>query len=342
MESIRKSLAVVFAILFVIAALTALFLFNLERKAFNAETYQQAFANEEFYERLPAILAESLASTMQTKSLPVSMRGLTEQNWETFLRALLPPATLKTMGDEALDSVFAYLNRKSDSAVLSLAPLKEQMTGENGIQAVLDLMRTQPDCTLQQIAQMSLALLSQQELSLCNPPQAADGIIRPIIHAQLQIATLAIPDQVTLASADSATGKPDPRQRLELIRVGMRLSPLAPLALLLILTLLAVRSLRDWLQWWGYPLLIAGVLAALLALAASPVVSAILLRILAMRLPAYLPAVLLNDSGQLAAAIVGQMLKPVALEGLILGGIGLILVIFAFAVRPRKEAIRRG
>jgi len=342
MENIRKFLAVVCAFLFVITALAALFLFNLERKAFSPETYQQAFANENFYERLPAVLAESLSTTLQAKNLPLSMRGLTTQNWETFLRALLPSAALKSMGDEALDSIFAYLNRKTDSAVLSLAPLKEQMLSEKGTQAVLDLMHTQPECTFQQIAQMTLAILNQQELSLCDPPQAAEGIVRPIIHTQLQIVTAAFPDQVTIASSDAASGKTDPRKRLETARLLMRLSPLAPLTLLLLLTLLTVRKLRDWLRWWGYPFLVTGALAALFAIAAGPLIGAILLQILAARLPVYLPAILLNDSGQLAAAIVGQMLKPVAVAGLILGIAGLILIILDAAFFRSQRTKTRG
>lgn len=339
MEGVRKGLAFIFAILFVISALLALFLFNLERKAFNAETYQKAFANDNFYERLPAILADSLTSPLQTQSLPLAMRGLTAQNWETFIRALLPPETLETMSDEALSSLFAYLNDKADSAQVSLTPLKQHMASDEGTQAVIDLMRTQPDCTLQQITQMTLAVLSQGQISLCNPPEAADGIIRPIIHAQLQLATAAIPDSITLASADSATGKPNLRERLKIARFIMRWSPLLPLGLLFILTLLAVRSLRGWLQWWGFPFLITGFMGLISGLIGGPFVGLVLSQLLARRLSSYLPAILLSNSSQLASAIVGQMLKPVIIESLILGGLGLIMVLIT-AFGNRKQPIK--
>ena len=83
-------LAGVLAILVILTALPAQVLFNLERKAFTTETYQQAFANDDFYARLPSILAESV-HTASTQDLPVAMQGLSKENWEAFFRDLLPP-----------------------------------------------------------------------------------------------------------------------------------------------------------------------------------------------------------------------------------------------------------
>ncbi len=51
------------AILFVITAIIALFLFNLERQAFDPDTYKKALLSENIYERMPAILGEILASS---------------------------------------------------------------------------------------------------------------------------------------------------------------------------------------------------------------------------------------------------------------------------------------
>ena len=62
METIKKILATICAILFVITAVIALFLFNFDQKAFSAETYQKAFAREDFYNKLPSVLADAMTS----------------------------------------------------------------------------------------------------------------------------------------------------------------------------------------------------------------------------------------------------------------------------------------
>ena len=63
MSTLKKITAVLFAILFISSAVPALVLFNLDRKGFTAETYQKAFANADFYNKLPVVMAEAMLST---------------------------------------------------------------------------------------------------------------------------------------------------------------------------------------------------------------------------------------------------------------------------------------
>ncbi len=91
-------------------------------------------------------MAESmLAGTTDTSQMPVVMRGMTQQAWEGYFRAMLPQQTLQAMGDETLNSVFAYLNQQTDSVQVSLAPLKTSMVGDAGVQAVFALL-SDPTC----------------------------------------------------------------------------------------------------------------------------------------------------------------------------------------------------
>lgn len=331
MSSIRKWMAVLLAILLVLSAVLALLLFNLERKAFAPATYQQAFANDKFYERLPEILARTLTEAVQSAQMPVSLRGLNEQIWNQLLSDLLPPETTREMGDQALASTLAYLNSESDTAQLSLEPLKERMAGEAGTQAVLNLMRTQPACTLEEMARIAMSALSQQEISLCNPPENLYPVVKPLIQGQLKLLSAAIPGEVTLAKAEPvAAGQADPRERIKLARLIMSLSPVVPLFILTLLTLVAVRGVRSWLVWWGAPALITGALGALTGWLAAPIAGFLLQNLLVASLHAYLPSDLLGNGSQLAAAIVDQFLAPVLFQGLILviaGGLMLLLAI---------------
>lgn len=338
MNTIRKGLAGICAVLFVLTALVALLLFNLERKAFAPLTYQLAFANDNFYERIPTLMAQALTSPAQMQSLPLSMRGLTTQNWENFIRSLLPPEAFKELGDQALTSILAYLNDEADTAVISLAPLKTSMASEAGVQAVLELLKTQPECTLAQIGQIAVAALTQQEISLCKPPDEMLGIMSPLIQTQLQVTAAAIPDQITLAKTDPApVGKDDPRERIKLLRLTLRLSPILPLLFLFIMTILGVHSLHDWLAWWGIPFLVTGIIATLMALLGAPLTGLILLRILASKAPAYLPSVLLDNGSQLATAIMDQLLKPVMVQGIVLTFFGFVMTALAIIVHQNLK-----
>ncbi len=63
-NGLAKFTAVLFAILFVLSFVTTLFLYSLEKNAFNAETYKEALRNESVYDRLPAVIGDQLVATM--------------------------------------------------------------------------------------------------------------------------------------------------------------------------------------------------------------------------------------------------------------------------------------
>lgn len=320
METLRKSIAAFCAITFIFTGVASLFLFNFDQRAFTAQTYQQAFAREDFYNKLPAVMADTMtASGADQNQFPIVMRGMGRDAWETFFRALLPAETLRVMGDDALNSMVAYLTMETDAAHLNLMPLKASLAGDAGVQAVFSLLRVFPDCNLFQIGQMTLSLMSGGQIELCNPPADLHPILVPVIQGQMQFMSAAIPNQVMIASAPPQN---DPRQRLETARLYMRISPLLPLSLLLGIMIFGVRSLKGWLTWWGIPLALTGGLAFLIALLGGPVFGEIFQQVLLSQMPNYLPTLLLDYAGSLAAAMVGALLTPVMWQGLALAFFG--------------------
>lgn len=319
MNTFKKTLSIILAALFVLAAVTAILLFNFDRKAFSAETYQQAFARADFYNQLPALMAHAIVSSEESGELPPVMRGMGVEAWENFLRALLPPDALKTMGDEALTSAFAYLNMETDSASVSLAPLKSAMSSETGAAAAMNLLEALPACTVEQVAQITFDLFSGNEIQLCNPPDELTPLLVPVMQAQLQFAASIIPDTLPLAAAPAEN---DPRGRLKTLRLFLRLSPILPLGLLLALTVLSVRSLNDWLKWWGVPLLTTGFLSFAAGLLGAPLFGKWIVFLLSTRLPNYLPDFLASFTGDLASAMARALLAPVLWQGLLLACIG--------------------
>jgi len=334
MEIFKKIMATIFSILFIITAIAAILFFNFDRKAFTAETYQKGFAKADFYNQLPAIIAQALASTtMNQEQLPIMMRGMSTQAWDAFFRSMLPQDVLKKMGDDALNSTFAYLNMQTDSAELSLQPLKTSIVSESGTRAVFTLLKTLPDCTLRQIGQITLDLFSNSEIQFCNPPKDLYPLLTPIVQGQMQMAALAIPDQFTIVSAPPEN---DPRPKLQTARMLMRLSPLLPLGLLLLMTIIVVNSLKSWLNWWGIPFIITGGFASLMGFSGAPVIGVIFQRILVNRMPAFLPAIMLDYAGNLASAMVQTLLTPILFQGIFLMCIGVVMAAGAYFVKTNN------
>lgn len=331
MDNFRKTIAAFCAISFVFTSVMATLLFNFDRRAFTAETYQRAFAREDFYNKLPRLMAQSIASSGADQSqFPLVMQGMSLEAWEGFMRTLLPPDVLKPIGDDVLNSTFAYLSMKTNAVQVNLTPLKASMMSETGTQAVLALIGTLPACTFEQITQITFNLFAGGQIELCNPPADMLPLLAPIIQGQMQFTASIIPDQLTLVTAPLQN---DPRERLQTTRLLMRLSLLLPIGFLLAVTIAAVRSVRDWLNWWGIPIFITGFTIFMIGILGAPVFGIALESILSRQLPDYLPAFLLDFTGEFASAMVRALLNPVLWQGLALTVIGVGMTATGYFVK---------
>ena len=337
MRTLGQFLAAICAILFIISAVIVLLLINTEAKAFSSGTYKQAFEDQRLYERMPSILATALTSTMgQNISAVPFLRALTIEDWQNTIAMLLPPEELKATADNALDSTFDYLNGRSSSAAISLLPLKTQLAGPSGMNVVLQILSLQPACTTEQLTQMALGLLGG-EIALCNPPPEAINLMMPFLQSQLQTMTTIIPNEVTFIPGTLSGTPQDPRLRLNRVRSVIKLTPLLPVLLLLAVTVFAVRSLADWLTWWGWPLMIAGVSSVLIGLVGSPLVGWILQLLIQGQGTIPIPPVLASSIAETTSAVARQILVPVMIQGALLGFAGLGMAVLGMFL-PRRQA----
>src|SRR5689334_20215004 len=315
-----------------------LVLFNVERKAFSAETYKQAFEDQKLYERMPALMASALQTSIaQNPSAFPFLKELSAEDWQSTIAALLPAEEMRALANSALDSTFDYINGKTNSAVISLLPIKSQLVGPSGVNVIKQFLKTQPDCTIDQLTQMGLGFLGGN-IALCNPPEQALSLVEPLIQSQLQTITTAFPDQITIISSNTdSRNASDPRYKLHILRSAIHFSPFVVILLLLATALLAVRSLRDFLLWWGVPFLTVGAITILIGLVGSPLVSWILQFFIQRQAGAFLPAILASSIAETAGAVARQILIPVTVEGLIITVIGVGMVLLGIFL-PRREA----
>ncbi len=340
MRELFKLLAAICSVLFVIGTVVVLLLFNVERRAFASETYKQAFEDQKLYERMPALMASALQTSIsQNPNAFPFLKELSVEDWQSTTASLLPAEEMRAVADGALDSTFDYINGTTNSAVISLLPIKAQLVGPSGVNIIEQFLKTQPDCTIEQLTQMGLGLFGGN-IVLCNPPAQAMGLVEPLIQSQLQTISAAFPDQITLVlSKTDSTSPNDPRYKLHIIRSAIQFSPFFVILLLLTIALLAVRSLRDFLLWWGVPFLIVGMITTLLSLIGSPLVASILRFFIQRQAGAFLPPILASSISETAGAVARQILIPVTIQGLIIAVVGILMVVAGMFL-TRRETYR--
>jgi len=339
-QTLSKLIAGICAILFIITGVIALLLFNIERKAFTSTTYKRAFENQNLYIRMPSILANALSTTIvQNQNMPTFIKTLTLTDWEAAISSMLPSDELKAITDDALDSVFDYINRRTDSVTISVIPLKSRLIGASGVDVVKQVLRAQPACTAEQLQAIALGFLSGGDILLCSPPEDVLTLLTPVIESQIQIMTVAVPDEVTLVSSTISGTPADPRLKLNNLRLLMLISPLIPVAFLLGITIFAVRSLKDWLIWWGWPMFITGAGGLLVALLGAPVIGFVVSRFMQIQGAGFIPPILLSTMQETASSVTREILQPVTLEGLILTLIGLGMGVVAMFVVRREDIV---
>jgi hypothetical protein len=310
--------------LFVGTALTGLILFNVERRAFNPAAYKLALVSQNFYQQFPTLLGDLLARNIGGNE-PALLGHLSANQWKALIDAVLPEQQLQAMTEDALDQFFAYINGETDTPRISLVPLKNSLVSPAGLNAVLTIIRSQPDCTVQEIIRILVSFGGE----ICNPPPEILALLQPVIQDQLQAAASAIPDNVALLTTSQIVSIQPSLEGLKVIRLFMLLSLIVPITLLFAVTLLAVRTFKSWLVWWGWPFLTTGLFGMPLVFACAPLFRWVIERWLSKRISITFPPEITASIRAVVDATLQEILKPAAWESLALFIIGLAMILFA-------------
>jgi hypothetical protein len=262
---------------------------------------------------------------------------LSKDQMRFVISSLLPPNELETLMDGTFDSFFNFLNGETDSISISLVSIKQHVVSEGGVQAFTQLLQMQPECTAEQILQMGFGFLgSNPTLMMCKPPDDVMNLVTPLIQTQLQSIASNFPDQLTLAGSDQA-GLVEFRTRFNKVRAVMRLTPAFPIVFLLAIVIFTVRSLSEWLNWWGIPFLITGVSSVFVALIGAPLIRFFMETVI-LQGNANMPVIFLDMMRNAVGSIVGLILQPIAIEGVILALIGTGMIIAAGLLNRKSRS----
>lgn len=358
-----QALAAILAILFVITAVIVLMVFNIERGLLRPGLYKAAMVEHELYERLPGLLAKQLHGSMtynpcaEDPSLcegegppgegegegeggpPEFFTNLSEDDWERLLEGIIPQDWLQTQVESVLDQLFVFLETGDleSGVVISMAGLKEHLTGEDGMNAILELIRAQPPCSeddLLTIGQLEIDMSNVGALLTCSPPPELLDTFLPDLRPILDEITGGIKNETNLLDAlGDGGGLNVDFQTIGLIRLVIRLSPLLPLVLLLLVTLFGVRSLKGFFLWWGIPLLIVGIIGFSGSLMTPFLVNWAISMYGSAELPGGFSPEFLTLGFDLVRFVVGSLARAIGRQAAIIGIVGLGFFIGSFFVK---------
>jgi len=335
MKTFKNIITFLCSILFVISGVVTLFAYTIEYTAFNATNYKRAFEKQNLYERAPEILAGALdASNTKDPNADPILKTLAVDEWKTIISTLLPSEKIKALINNALDSTFNYLNGATNSAEVSLLPVKESLSGSQGVEMMKRLIRSQPDCTDAQLQQ-----IDQGEFALCNVPNEKMDTLIPLIESQLKTLMLDFPDRFILIPPAQSNTVDDPRIKINQARAIMKGTFIAPLLFLFLITVVGVRTLPEWLKRWGWLLIVTGIISVILALTGPSLLGWGIQRIFQNQEFSFFPPILFSAITEIVHAVAVEIFKPVVIEALVLTIAGLGMLIGDLYIADKDELI---
>lgn len=118
-----RFIAASFAILFVITAVLALLLFNVERQLFNPHFYKKAITEQQLYDHLPGIIGELLTTSMSYN--PCAQNPLLCEDISPELRVCYE----QTLGNERYVTLASGKEKPTEAEMQAIQPCLDQYSG---------------------------------------------------------------------------------------------------------------------------------------------------------------------------------------------------------------------
>lgn len=370
-----RLIAALFAIVFIVAALFSLLLFNAERHFINSDLYKRALLEERVYDSLPRLLSTQIGAGMtyylcdedpnsceddgeadsedDQGGAPEYFQNMDADQWELLLGEILSVNYLQEQTESVIDQFFKFLesDETTPSISISLVDLKARLLGRNGVDTVLKIVDVQPPCNNDHLSELKNMIengLSEADLLSCRPPQELLDRYIPTIEDTLNEVIGSLPDEILLGEnfLDSeASEQPEENaaemqigRTLRRIRTIMRWSPIVPIVLLLLVAAFGVRSFRDLLRWWGIPLMLTGLIALILSILSVPIFNWVVQTFVEVQIPGYFSTEFVQLGFDLGRSAIRSYLKTITIQAGILSLVGLVFSAGSAFIKPRRSA----
>lgn len=339
--------AVICAFAFVFIAVAGIFFYVAGTRLLQAQIYKDALAKEQFYERFPGIVADTVVHLAQAgRTAPADSRAqvaadlfaqLTPADWDRLIGAIAPASYLRQEIEGGIEQVVAFIHSDAAnlSVTISLVELKRHLVGPEAEAAYLALLEAKPPCGARELEDAGGLPVA------CRPTPEQMPQVRENFRIAMRALVDRMPDQYDpflRPSANAAVRNEmaaliRARERWRRIEAWAAWSPVVPAFLLLLIALFAVRSVRGWLLWWGIPCFFAGAFAAMTAFPVVPVTRLMFSILVEPNLPPQVSAVMLQTVFKLMTAVMQEVFSGVLIVAGSLAGGGLLAMIAARLLR---------
>jgi len=278
-------IAIISCVIFVLIFSIAFPAYSLSSNILDSDLYLNALTDQNLYEDFPALFGEQMDFFVnKIKSdffiAEVFFKNVGRSDWEIVAKQVITPDWVKTQTESLVNQVFDYANNDSSELTMkvSLIDVKERLGGQIGFDTYMAIISTKPECDMLELAQWLLSPLIDI-LPICKIPENADFFVfsapdpKEVVPQVLANWANTLPEEKDLASSLEETDIQELDDYLAAIRLTRTVAGIFIVVsiLFLLLTLISpqVRSLKGWLRYWGVPLLVAGILCTLTAIALS-------------------------------------------------------------------------
>jgi len=350
-------LAIILAIAFVFFAIVGLIGFDIWRVLFNPTLVKQTLTNEIVSSDVaPALLrvfsewrAEQRVANNESLSgvgepdVVLLISYLDMDGWQQIKKLLVTDDFVTHLISVSVDGLYSWIDSSDlwPNIVWEMTPLKSRMSGQEGVDAIMVAYSAMPKCTEAEIADFQERLSKvppgvEVLYNLCEFPEPwHEDQVNDYVEA-LNGVNDNIPVRFNFSEefglTTSSTANPVVlKSQLRLLRLIVQWGWLIALVLLVAIVGIKVRSRRSLGQFVGIPFTVTGVLAMLVAWGGQ----AAIIQYVTGSLLAVTSNVAHQEIQNSLKHLTGLFFQPLLIEGTILAGLGIVLIVLMF-LRSRK------
>ncbi len=201
------------------------------------------------------------------------MQGLNHEEWVEVIELIAPPELISNTFEQVLRGYYDWIEGSNQSIkiIIDFNPWKSN-TETNAVPVLKIILASLPICTKTEDVEAYNNFYQTGEVSgsvpHCRPTANTYNWLLDESYTIVPAVIEQIPDQVDLWEEISTSGDElgKTRNALLKLKVGMRSAWIFPLIAFILAVPMASRSISDIFKWGGWPLLIMGVWALLVAL----------------------------------------------------------------------------
>lgn len=350
-ERVSVILAILLAVIFAIGLPLALILFDIGEVIFSPDTVSEAVVTNVLETgALQNLLLEYVfiaevdeIQRDEAGSFKGALEHLKSADIEAIVNILIPSSWAETQITLLVSDLYLWLDSDQIYPKLSLniQPVKDRLRSGGSREIAEIVLDSWPSCSMEQINRARTQIERTGELPIvaCEPPEPMRGELLMMADQVLMDRINELPGSMRLFDPSNDNFQESEvrefKENIRFIRAWSNSSWLLILSILGLILALIVRSFQDLAKWWGYPLLVSGLILFLLVLLVSDPFTRRIERILR---SSDLPAVFQESIQGIAQYLQEEFVGLALVQFILLIGSGIGLLFLAYLLRRRQKS----